>query len=181
MPTRDLHIPAVAFVGRSGSGKTTVVEQVIGRLSAAGWRVGSVKHHGCTGLEYDTPGKDSWRHVQAGSVHSVIAAPDFLADLRPLGKELEYEEILPRMDDCDIVIFEGYRHAGLPTVELFRDGNQREHKRPLRPLDDEQSVAVMTDMAQAREQAAQAGLPCFELDDIAGIVGFIEKNILEQI
>jgi molybdopterin-guanine dinucleotide biosynthesis protein MobB len=172
------HTPAVAFIGRSGSGKTTITEQVIERLSAHGHRVGSVKHHSRVGIDIDTPGKDSWRHRIAGSVHTVIASPDQLVQIHPLEHELEFTQIVELMDDVDVVIVEGYRHAGLPTIELYRAGNRREQERERRPFDPDQSVAVMTDMPELLEAARDVTLPSFDLADFDGITLFIEKSIM---
>ena len=61
--------PAVAFIGYQNSGKTTLVEKVIAELTARGLRVGSIKHHGHHRFDIDVPGKDSWRHAEAGSRH----------------------------------------------------------------------------------------------------------------
>jgi len=58
------------------AGKTTLMEVLIPELSRRGYRIATVKHHSHSGFEVDQPGKDSWRHARAGSVHVIIAAPD---------------------------------------------------------------------------------------------------------
>ena len=116
--------PAIAVVGRHNSGKTTLVVKLISELTARGRDVGSVKHHHRMGFEFDVPGKDSYRHRQAGATETVIAAPDQIARVRTLGAELECAEIVRSMPNHDIVIIEGYRKSGLPTIEVMRAANE---------------------------------------------------------
>lgn len=120
----DIPSPAVAVVGRHNSGKTTLVVKLIEELTARGCDVGSVKHHHRLGFEFDIPGKDSYRHRHAGATETVIAAPDQIARVRTLSAELECASIVQSMSGHDIVIVEGYRKSGLPTIEVMRAENQ---------------------------------------------------------
>lgn len=120
----DIPSPAVAVVGRHNSGKTTLVVKLIEELTARGCDVGSVKHHHRLGFEFDIPGKDSYRHRHAGATETVIAAPDQIARVRTLSAELECASIVQSMPGHDIVIVEGYRKSGLPTIEVMRAENQ---------------------------------------------------------
>src|SRR5205085_3352428 len=98
----------VGFSGYSGSGKTTLVEQLIARLKQAGQRVSVVKH-AHHAFDIDHPGKDSWRHRQAGAFEVVIASDRRLAKMR------EYEQLgaptvhqlVAELYDCDWVLVEG--------------------------------------------------------------------------
>ena len=142
--------PAVSFVGRHNSGKTTLVTQVIAALVARGLDVGSVKHHGHKGFDVDVPGKDSWRHHEAGANEVAICSPDKFALIRHLEEEqMGVAEIVNLMRPHDIVVVEGYRNDGLPAVEIMRMANERD------------AVA-----AAEFVRAAQAGTP-FEYDDKA--------------
>lgn len=136
----DIPSPAIAVVGRHNSGKTTLIEKLIAELVARGHDVGSVKHHHKTGFEFDVPGKDSYRHRQAGASETVIAAPDQIARVRTLEHEVECSEIVRSMPGHDIIVVEGYRKSGLPTIEIMRSGN---------PAD--------AQVAEAFVQAAEAG------------------------
>lgn len=115
--------PAVAFVGRHNSGKTTLIEKVIGELVSRGRDVGSVKHHSHAGFEIDYPGKDSYRHRAAGASETVIACPGKIARIKTIEGEVECDEIVRSMSGHDIVIVEGYRKSRLPTIEVMRAGN----------------------------------------------------------
>ena len=115
--------PAIAVVGRHNSGKTTLVEAVIAELSARGLDVGSIKHHGHAGFDIDKPGKDSYRHRAAGATETVVAAPGLVARMKTIEGELECRELVASMPGHDVVVVEGYRKSGLPTIEVMRSGN----------------------------------------------------------
>ena len=117
--------PAIAFIGYQNSGKTTLVEKVIAELCRRGLRVGTVKHHGHAGFDIDVPGKDSWRHAQAGSRHVGLVCADRYAEYASTEQELPLEELLARFTDVDVVLVEGYKAAGLPNVVVARSGVDR--------------------------------------------------------
>ena len=116
--------PAVAIVGRHNSGKTTLIEKLIAELVSRSLDVGSVKHHSHKGFDIDHPGKDSYRHRAAGASETVIAAPGQMARVKTLEGEIECHEIVRTMPGHDIIIVEGYRKSGLPTIEIMRAGNE---------------------------------------------------------
>lgn len=119
----EIPSPAIAVVGRHNSGKTTLVVKVIEEMAARGFDVGSIKHHSHGDFEIDHPGKDSYRHREAGATESVIASPNKIARTKTLHHELECSEILQTMPGHDIVVVEGYRKSGLPTIEIMRAAN----------------------------------------------------------
>ncbi len=116
--------PAISFVGRHNSGKTTLIEKVIANLVARGHDVGSIKHHHYTDFEMDRPGKDSFRHRAAGASETVVASPAQIARIKTLTEEIECSEIVRSMPGHDIVVVEGYRKSGLPSIEIIRAGNE---------------------------------------------------------
>ena len=124
----DIPSPAVAIVGRHNSGKTTLVVKLIEELVSRGHDVGSVKHHHRENFEIDIPGKDSYRHRQAGASETVIAAPGQMARIKTIAGEAECTEIVGSMPGHDIVLVEGYRKSGLPTIEVMRSDNAADSK-----------------------------------------------------
>lgn len=176
-PSAASPTPAIAFVGRSGSGKTTLIEKVVTALVGRGLVVGTIKHHSHTGFEIDHEGKDSWRHRQAGSSHAVIASPDRIASIRSLDHELEFDQIIATMNGLDVIVVEGYRQAGLPTMELFRADNPRDAEAEI-DVSSEQIIGVVTDMARIESVARQHDLACFGFDDVDFLADFISDHII---
>jgi molybdopterin-guanine dinucleotide biosynthesis protein MobB len=180
-------IPAVAFIGRQNSGKTTLLVKLIATLSARDVRVATIKHHSHAGFEFDIEGKDSWRHRQAGSIHTVIAAPDQIASVRRIEREVSLRQIIEMLafesgvlDDIPhIILVEGYRYGELPSVELFRAGNPADEARDLM-LDDHEVIAVVTDIDRIVKQAQASGLPIFGLEDIDPLAHFLTERLINR-
>ncbi len=162
-------IPVITVIGRSGSGKTTLLEKLIVELKQRGYRIATIKHHSHAGFEIDQPGKDSWRFAQAGSDHVIIAAPDKIASYRTLERELRLDEILTEISDVNIILVEGYRHEGKPTLEVMRSGGEQ---------------VLMSNPAQrfavASDAPLDAGVPWFHLNDVQGIADLIERLFLKN-
>ena len=161
-------IPIISIIGRSGSGKTTLLEKIIPELKRRGYRVGTIKHHAHPGIEIDQPGKDTWRHVYAGSDHVVIAAPDRIVSIRNLSHELELEEISLQMVDVDIILTEGFSRASIPKIEVIRAD------RSVEPLEVTERIAFATDIDLLNPE------PQFNLDDAYGLVDMIENRYLKK-
>ena len=109
--------PAVAFVGRHNSGKTTLLVRVIAELVSRGFDIGSIKHHGHCDFDIDVPGKDSYRHREAGSRDVVVVSPTRMARITELNHEIECDDIVSSMPDHDLVIVEGFRQSGLDVLK----------------------------------------------------------------
>lgn len=161
-------VPIISVVGRSDSGKTTLLEKLIPELKRRGYRVATVKHHFHPGFEIDQPGKDTWRHAQAGSDHVVIAAPDKVASIRRVEREPTLDEIAAGITDVDIILTEGYKRAGTPKIEVVRSARSRE---PLCTPDE--LIALATDVP------VDLDVPQFDLEDAAGLVDLIEERFLK--
>ena len=116
--------PAIAVVGRHNSGKTTLVVKLIEELVNRDHDVASIKHHHREGFDIDIPGKDSYRHRQAGASETVISSPGLVARIKSIEGEEECAELVRTMPNHDIVVVEGYRKSGLPTIEIMRGGNE---------------------------------------------------------
>ena len=160
-------IPIISIIGKSGSGKTTLLEKLIAELKRRRFRVATIKHHSHAGFDIDKPGKDSWRHAQAGSDHVIVAAPDKIASYRLLERELTLDEIAAEVKDADIILTEGYKRAGKPTLEIVRAANSTEIL-----SDQDQRFALAADIP------LDLGVPRYDLDDAAGIANLIEKKFL---
>jgi len=163
----NVPVPVVTIIGRSGSGKTTLIEALILELSLRGYRVAAIKHHSHSGFEVDQPGKDSWRYARAGSVQVIIAAPDKIASYRPLKAELTLAEIVQEVHEADLILVEGYKQAGYPTLEVLRSAIGLELI-----AEPEQRFAVTADTP------LDLGIPCFDPGDISGIADLIEEHFL---
>ncbi len=118
--------PAVLFVGRQNSGKTTLLEKVIACLTQRGLSIATLKHHGHPNFEIDVPGKDSWRHRQAGAQSTFVLSEGRMALTRNLEEEMSCFDALQLMTGYDLVLVEGFRGVGLPALELFREGNPKD-------------------------------------------------------
>jgi len=161
-------VPIVSMVGKSGVGKTTALELVIREIKQRGYRIGTVKHD-THGFEVDKPGKDSWRHGQAGSDAVVISGPRKMALIRQLDRELALDEIVELMGDVDLVITEGYKRGEKPKIEVTRQARGTD----LLCTADE-LIGIMADYP------VDLPVPQFALEDAAGIVDLLEKLYLQN-
>lgn len=177
---------ALAFVGKQNSGKTTLLEKLIAELTRRGINVGTLKHHSHAGFDFDIEGKDSWRHAEAGSSFTVISAPDKIAMVRTLDAPEDAVQTLAAMvalstageaqgtRPLDIILVEGYRHSGLPTIELFRAANPKDAERELGGEGND-IIAVVTDIPRVKAAADSQCLPSFAFEDTAALADFVES------
>jgi molybdopterin-guanine dinucleotide biosynthesis protein B len=108
----------VSFVGKSGTGKTTLIEAAIRELKKKGYRVAVIKH-AHHGFEMDKPGKDTWRFAQAGSDMVLVSSPGKVAIIEQVKEELSYEEALSRIySNVDIILVEGFKQSSRVKVEV---------------------------------------------------------------
>ena len=159
------------FAGWSGSGKTTLIEKLIPRFVGVGLRVALVKHAHHT-FDVDQPGKDSWRHRHAGASEVLVTSSRrwvLMHELRGAA-EPPFEEQLRRLSPCDLVIVEGFKHAAIPKLEVWR----RVTGEPLLHRNDEYIVAVASDAK------VETRLPVLDLNDDAAIASFILAHLRLQ-
>lgn len=156
-------IPAVCIVGgKSNSGKTTLMEKLIKEVKSRGYKVATIKHRN-KDFDIDLPGKDSWRHAQAGSDLVIMASPNKLATIQKLEVELPLDDILATIKGVDIILIEGYKGGNKPKIEVFRsEFHDSLYNKP------EDLFAIVSDID------FNNGVPCFELDDAVGLVDLIE-------
>ena len=115
----NTRIPVVSVVGKSDSGKTTLMEGLIRALVARGRRVATVKHH-VHEVDIDVPGKDSWRHAHAGAHVTMISAPTQFARVSRVDRERTLEELVEAAGDVDVLLTEGFNRAGETRIEISR-------------------------------------------------------------
>src|SRR4030042_3390165 len=119
-------IPIVSIVGKSDSGKTTLIEKLLPELGRRGYRVATVKHD-VHGFEVDREGKDSWRHKKAGAHTVVLSSPQKVAVIRDVERDLTLEEIREKfIRDVDLILSEGYKNDVQPKIEGFRKGKYKD-------------------------------------------------------
>ena len=117
-----MRVPILSFVGRSNSGKTTLIERVIPELVRNGYKVATVKHAG-HGFDLDTEGKDSWRHKLAGASSVIVMSKSSLAMFTDVSDQMKVEEVRDRHLDStyDLIIAEGWRGEDYPKIVVVRD------------------------------------------------------------
>ncbi len=167
--------PAVSFVAKSGTGKTTFLEKAIAELTRRGYRVGTIKHDAHR-FEIDHEGKDSWRLTRAGASPMVVSSAEKLAMVHPNARgEMTLDEIVYRfMTDVDLVVTEGYKTGNLPKIELHRAARSPELLclGPDGSLLDHRLIAVVSDAA------LPAPVPRFPLDHPGPVCDFLEERFL---
>ena len=157
----------ITIVGKSNSGKTTLLEKLIVCLTQRGYKIGSVKH-AHDGFDMDKKGKDSWRHRKAGAKSTLVIMEDKVAIIKD-DKTSYIEKMQSYLSDMDIILAEGFKRQKLLKIEVFRTGSV--HKTPL-CMGDETLIAFVTDSDY------QPDVPVFGLEDIHEIADFIESNFL---
>ena len=155
--------PIVSLIGKANSGKTTLLEKLIPALGVRKVRVGTVKHH-VHAFGMDKPGKDTWRHKQAGAKVVALSSPSGLGIIRDTDHDIPLLELVDRyFDDVDLVLAEGYKTGPAPKIEVFRSAA---HSTPLANRDE-------TWLAMVSDQPLDYGLPLFALDDAADLADFL--------
>ena len=162
----------VGFSGYSGSGKTTLVEQLIARLRLAGQRVSVVKH-AHHDFDIDHPGKDSHRLREAGAFEVVIASDRRLAKIREFEVRADptvhqlIAELYDSLDDKLWVLVEGFKHADVLKIEVWR----AETGKPVQYPQDPYVVAISTDSPERLPEPT--GLPLLDLNDPDAVIHFL--------
>lgn len=156
------------FAGYSGSGKTTLIEQLIPRLTQRGLRVSLMKH-AHHAFDIDRPGKDSWRHREAGASEVMITSGQRWVLMHELRGEPEPDMAmqLQRFSPCDLILVEGYKRAAIPKIEVHRPATGRSLIHP----GDADIVAV------AADGPVQTALPVLDLNDYDAVASFIVHHV----
>jgi molybdopterin-guanine dinucleotide biosynthesis protein B len=156
------------IAGWSGSGKTTLIEKLIPRFTARGLRVSLLKHAHHT-FDVDQPGKDSYRHRHAGASEVLVTSSRrwvLMHELRG-AQEPSFDEQIRHLSPCDLLIVEGFKHAPIPKLEVWRAVTGEGMLHP----QDAHIVAVASDAK------VETRLPLLDLNDDEGIAQFVVKHL----
>ncbi len=163
-------VPVLAFIGKPNCGKTTLIERLIPALVDKGLRIGTIKHHHGD-IQMDTPGKDTWRHKQAGAQAALLSSPRGIGFIQDTVEDTPVEDLVSRyFQDVDLVLAEGYKWSSLSKIEVYRSTLYDE------PIEEpgESLVAMVSDVE------IRQGLPWFKPDDLDSLAGFILEKIVNR-
>lgn len=160
-------IPVVSLVGRSNCGKTTYLEKLIKAMKQRGYKVATIKHD-VHGFDIDKPGKDTWRHAQAGADIVCISSPQKMAMIKKVDQELLLDEVIDYIDGVDIIFTEGYKRESKTKIEVFR-----------RAACDTPLCMKEELLAVASDAKIYDDVPHFSLEDASDMADFLVANIIK--
>ncbi|EML0286776.1 bifunctional molybdopterin-guanine dinucleotide biosynthesis adaptor protein MobB/molybdopterin molybdotransferase MoeA [Vibrio parahaemolyticus] len=165
-----LNIPIIGFAAYSGTGKTTLLEALLPKLTEAGLRIGMLKH-AHHNFDVDKPGKDSYRLRKAGASQMLIASRNRFALMTETPEaEAEFEYLLTRFDEdkLDVVLVEGCKNIAFPKIELHRE----EVGKPWLYPHDDNIIAIASDSAELDSE-----LPQMNINDLDAIAQFVLQYV----
>jgi molybdopterin-guanine dinucleotide biosynthesis protein B len=158
----------ISIVGKSNSGKTTLLESLIGELKQRGYNLAVVKHS-VPDFDLDRPGKDSWRFAKAGSDTVVLSSPQKMALIKKLDRETTLDDLLYLLgEDFDLVLTEGFKSSHAPKIEVHRSGLGGLVGSP------EELFALVTD------EPLDVAVPQYSPSEVKALVDLIEKRFFPQ-
>ncbi len=161
--------PLLTFIGKSNSGKTTLLVKLIPELKSKGYRVATIKHSHHN-VVIDKEGKDSWRHRAAGAETVALISGNQLSCVKSFPEEPTLGFVRDNyIKDVDIILAEGFKGAEMPKIWVFRGDNS--------------SIINKGDnlVAVASDRKVHINAPWFDINDISGLAGFIEKTFLKGV
>jgi molybdopterin-guanine dinucleotide biosynthesis adapter protein len=163
--------PVICIVGKSNSGKTTIIQKIIYNLKKRSYKIGVIKH-APSGFNIDTEGKDSFKHAKAGADTVIVSSLKKIAMVKSNSND-NIENLLPYCNDMDIIIVEGYKKAKFPKIEVFRKNAHNaynDHKGPVCKKD-KNLIAFISD------DDIDTDITKFSRDNIEKISDFIENQL----
>ncbi len=162
-------MPVIGFVAYSGTGKTTLIEQLITFLTQRAYKVAVIKHthhH----FDIDKPGKDSYRHREAGASEVLMVSDQRWVLMHELRQAAEptMEEQLSMLSPCDLVIVEGFKDAKIPKIELWRHEHDECASNPVKANQDQfiQAIAYPGGIDAVHKPDLSRDIPVLDLNDI---------------
>jgi len=112
----------LAVIGQKNTGKTRVIEHLVRGLRRRGLKVSTMKHVPEEGFSLDKPGKDSWRHAEAGALSVTLVAPREVSTIRRVGVgDLRFEDLVAlAAEGCDVLIMEGFSSLVRDRPEVLK-------------------------------------------------------------
>ncbi len=171
--------PILGFCAWSGTGKTTLIEQLIPLLNDAGIKVALIKH-AHHNFDIDTPGKDSYRLHKAGANPVLIISNQRWALVQEADKQTDVSltdalTALPNNSDYDLLLVEGFKNADIPKIVLHREGHNLENSLPA-DLDDANVIALACDnTTKFISQTAENKTPTLDINQLEIITEFIQQ------
>lgn len=160
----------LSIIGKKGSGKSEILEELIALLSGRGFRIGVIKHLAREAIEIDEPGKDTYRYRSQGAETVVLAGRRRLALFSNLGEEIPVEGLLGFFRDFDLVFLEGYFQDEVPKVEVYR---KELGERLL-------TERVKNVLAVVSNEVREDGPPHFSFDQLERLALFIEEKLIRK-
>ncbi|MGY8679086.1 molybdopterin-guanine dinucleotide biosynthesis protein B [Bradyrhizobium sp. UFLA05-153] len=159
----------IGLAGWSGAGKTTLLTRLIPHFNAQGLRVSVIKHahhH----FDVDVPGKDSWRHREAGAAEVLVSSANRWALMHELrgAAEPRLPELLAKLSAVDLVVVEGFKREPHRKIEVYRAANGK----PLLFPDDPGIVGIAADVT------VETRLPTVHLDDIPAVAALVLRSAM---
>ena len=158
----------ISIVGKSGSGKTQLLEGLVLQLKGRGYRIATIKNS--KKFDFEAEGKDSWRLAEAGSSVVMLSSPDRLALIEPLAREQNLEELIYRLlGQYDLILTESFKKAGAVKIEV--------HRREQGPDLDTSPIELF---AVVTDEPLNISAPQFAANDVTQLADIIEESFLRQ-
>lgn len=162
--------PILSITGCGKCGKTTMVEKLVTELTRRGYVIGTLKHD-VHGFSMDHPGKDTWRHKQAGARAVAIIGPDQVAVVRSTPEsEFSVYDAIALLGPVDLVITEGFKRAPFQKIEIY---SSVRNEGGLLCGQDPNLLAVAGDLP------VETHVPRFDWNDVTAIADFVEAQLLK--
>jgi molybdenum cofactor guanylyltransferase/molybdopterin-guanine dinucleotide biosynthesis protein MobB len=169
-------VPLLGFAAFSGTGKTTLLRQLIPVLNKKNINLAVIKHAHHT-FDIDTPGKDSYEIRQAGAQQVLVSSKNLMALMEVQSSEMlepKLNDLIPRIntETIDLILVEGFKDEMFPKIELYRPSLNK----PLLYPNDENIIAIASD----KPLEIPSSLDQLDLNNIQQIADYIQLFITQR-